>query len=225
MLYRPGRRPLALALLLLLALPTTACRSFDDGGAGPMRWTKSETSPVLTPGTTLRASYYPMISPTTYDWYAFVDGKKIETLDELRKHVVTIDTEEKALAYRDLLRDVRLEQDDDIFPLAHGTSLSFHDAEEHRHWMAEYGPAEVARWGVRKHRKVTQRDGAFEIVEVQHRYIPDRSPPDPDVIRVGTEAIELVMETIHADGRYARTVLRILEQGRAAEPYGPAPLL
>lgn len=208
--------------VLLLGFP--ACRTYDDGsGPGEGKWTPSERDPLLSDAVSLRAHYFPMISPTIYDWYAFANGRKITTLDELRKHVVSIDSAEKAVAYRDLLRRVHLEDDDDVFPLAWGTSLTYRP--EHRPWFAEYGDAEVERWGVSKAPKVSLRGDAWDLVEVQHRYIPDRSPPEPNVVRVGSEAIELVMETITKDGGYKRTVLRTLEQGRAADAYGPAPLL
>lgn len=222
----PGR-PLALGLILCLLAPAVTfvcgCRSADEAGPGPLRWTKAETSPLLSSDVTLRASYYPCMSPTVYDTYAFLNGRKIGTLDELRHHVVPLDTEAKALAYRDLLAEVRLEGDDDVFPLAHGHSLTYRPA--FRQWMTEYGDAEVARWDVAKERKITQHADRFEIVEVQYRHIPDRSPPEPNIVKVGTEAVELVLETIHTDGRYERTVLRTLLHGHEASKYGPAPLL
>ena len=207
---------------LLLSLP--GCRTYDDGsGPGEGTWTSSERSPLLSDAVRLRAHYYPMISPTIYDWYAFAGGRKITTLDELRKHVVAIDTEEKAIAYRELLARVHLDAEDDIFPIVHGTPLVYRA--ERKGFGPEYSDAEVAHWGVGTRRKVTSRGDAWEIVEVQHRYIPDRSPPEPNIVKVGTEAIELVMETITKDGRYKRTVLRTLEHGAGARNYAPMPLL
>lgn len=214
-------RSLVVVALLGALVGASACRSAGD----PNRktWYPPQAHEALQVGATVRASYYPMICPSTSDYYvARRDGSFVKTFDQLRPVLRPIDTPERALAYQKLLRKIQIERDETLTALQWTTPLRFDEGDEPSY--AAYVAADAARWGVGKEPAIEARGDVVVITRPSYRMV-ETIDENGKAWVLGEGVVELVRESIHRDGRYERDVVRVLEEGKAAEVYQPAPLL
>ena len=150
-----------LGALLGILLLLSGCQS--QGDFHGTAWTKPETNVALQRCAYVSGSYCPSICPFAPDYFVFRKGHgKIQTFEELQGVLEPIDSKEKALAYREMLAEVKLERDENLKTMQWCHPLAFDEGEKAS--FLSYTQMEAERWGIGRGPVVDGRDPATKAV-------------------------------------------------------------